>query len=106
TGQARWQALRDGGVVAAVKVFLRVADRPQRSAQRVDDLVVGVPGDLEGEVGLLRFRVRVHPGIMELVWIAVKGYYYYQNEKIKNEKILKPQMNADKRPGRAPAEQP
>jgi hypothetical protein len=62
---------------------VRVADRPQRGAQRVDDLVVGVPGDLEGEIGLLRFRVRVHTDIMVLVMISVKGYYSYQNEKIK-----------------------
>jgi hypothetical protein len=42
----------DRGVVAAGEILGRVGDRRERGAQRVDDLVVDVPGELEGEVGL------------------------------------------------------
>jgi hypothetical protein len=45
--------LGDGGIVAAGAVLGRGADRRrERAAQGVDDLVVHVAGELEGEVGL------------------------------------------------------
>ena len=45
--------LRDDGVVAACEVFGRVGDRRrERGAEGVDELVVTVPGELEGGVGL------------------------------------------------------
>jgi hypothetical protein len=52
-GRKQARDLRDGGIVAAGAVLGRVADRRRkRAAQGVDDLVVHVPGELEGEVGL------------------------------------------------------
>ena len=51
--------LGDGGVVASGLILRRVGDRGrQQAAQRVDELVVRVPGKQEAEVR--RFRVGVH----------------------------------------------
>ena len=60
----------DGGIVAASEVLRCVGDRwREQAAEGVDDLVVGVPGELEGGVGWL--GCGVHGGDMVLVWLSV-----------------------------------
>ena len=51
-GQARWQTMGDRGVVAVSEIFGRVGDWRERGAEGMDELVVDVPGQLVGEVGL------------------------------------------------------
>lgn len=60
----------DGGVVAAGEVLRRVGDRwRERAAEGVDDLIVGVPTELEGGVGWL--GCGVHRSDIMLVRISV-----------------------------------
>jgi hypothetical protein len=69
TGSSPVAGQGDRGVVAVNEILGCVGDRQERGAQRVDDLVVDVPGELESEVGL----GVVHGRSMVLVLFTVKG---------------------------------
>jgi hypothetical protein len=60
----------DRGVVAVSEIFGRVGDWRERSAEGVDELVVDVPGELVGEVGL----GGVHGRSMTLIRFTVISY--------------------------------
>jgi hypothetical protein len=53
-GEKQARGLGDGGVVAAGEVLGRVGERRgERATKRMGKVVVGVPGEQEGEVGRL-----------------------------------------------------
>ena len=61
----------DGGVVAADEIFLRVGGgRGKAGPEGVDDLVVHIPWELEGEVGRHGWEAVVHGGNMVLVTLS------------------------------------
>ena len=64
-----WQQrgdLSDGGIVAAGEVLGRIGDgRRERGAEGMDDLVVGVAGELEGQVGCGVVHGRVYIVIID-----------------------------------------
>jgi hypothetical protein len=60
-------ALTSSGPRAAIEPVRQAAQGTDEcGGQRVDRLVVDVPGELRGEIGLFGFRARVHPGSMML----------------------------------------
>ena len=78
-GRQQGGGLGDGGVVAADEVFGGVGDRRrERGAEAVGKLVVHVPRELDGEVGVLE---ALHARNVYLVRVAcVKSYLHVQVE--------------------------